>query len=62
MEYTASELEEEQKVAYFREDVGLNLHHLHWHLYYTNIGPRQVVAKDRRAELLFYMHGQLLAR
>ncbi|XP_034256439.1 phenoloxidase 1-like [Thrips palmi] len=61
-EYTASDLEEEQKVAYFREDVGLNLHHLHWHMHYSNLGPRQALAKGRRAELLFYMHAQLVAR
>ncbi|KAK3917229.1 Phenoloxidase 1 [Frankliniella fusca] len=61
-EYTASDLEEEQRVAYFREDVGLNLHHLHWHSYYSYLGPRSAVAKDRRGELLYYMHAQLLAR
>ncbi|KAE8748082.1 Prophenoloxidase, partial [Frankliniella occidentalis] len=61
-EYTASDLEEEQRVAYFREDVGLNLHHLHWHSYYTYLGPRDQVEKDRRGELLYYMHAQLLAR
>lgn len=63
-EFTANLREPEQVIAYFREDVGVNLHHWHWHLVY----PAQVkdhdelVKKDRRGELFYYMHQQILAR
>lgn len=63
-EFTANLREPEQAIAYFREDVGINLHHWHWHLVY----PMQVkdhdelVKKDRRGELFYYMHQQVLAR
>ena len=49
-------------MAYFREDIGVNLHHWHWHLVYPGSGPYEVVNKDRRGELFYYMHSQLLAR
>ncbi|KFB47970.1 AGAP006258-PA-like protein [Anopheles sinensis] len=60
--YTASDREEEQRMAYFREDIGVNMHHWHWHLVYPGDGPDAVVRKDRRGELFFYMHSQLIAR
>lgn len=60
--YTASDREDEQKLAYFREDIGVNVHHWHWHLVYPTEGPPSVVRKDRRGELFFYMHHQILAR
>jgi tyrosinase len=60
---TASELEPEQRVAYFREDIGINLHHWHWHLVYPfEAASREVVNKDRRGELFYYMHQQIIAR
>ncbi|GAB0090958.1 hypothetical protein DMENIID0001_057440 [Sergentomyia squamirostris] len=62
MSFTASEKEDEQKMAYFREDVGVNLHHCHWHLVYPAKGPEAVVRKDRRGELFYYMHSQIVAR
>lgn len=64
-DYTASDLDEEHRVAYWREDIGINLHHWHWHLVYpyelseTHIN---IVNKDRRGELFYYMHHQILAR
>ncbi|XP_046387013.1 phenoloxidase 2-like [Ischnura elegans] len=61
-DYTASDLEEEHRVAYFREDVGINLHHWHWHLVYPFQAPLNIVRKDRRGELFFYMHQQIQAR
>ncbi|CAG9765318.1 unnamed protein product [Ceutorhynchus assimilis] len=61
-DYTASDLEDEHRLAYFREDIGLNLHHWHWHLVYPIDGPREIVDKDRRGELFYYMHQQVLAR
>ncbi|EDW01982.1 phenoloxidase 2 [Drosophila grimshawi] len=60
--YTASNREEEQRLAYFREDIGVNSHHWHWHLVYPASGPMEVVNKDRRGELFYYMHHQLIAR
>lgn len=49
---------------YFREDVGINIHHWHWHLVYPfdSQRNRQIVDKDRRGELFYYMHQQLMAR
>ncbi|KPJ13408.1 Phenoloxidase subunit 1 [Papilio machaon] len=61
--YTASDTEPEQRLAYFREDIGINLHHWHWHLVYPfESSDRAIVAKDRRGELLYYMHQQIIAR
>lgn len=60
--FTASEREEEQRLAYFREDIGVNMHHWHWHLVYPASGRREIVAKDRRGELFYYMHSQILSR
>ncbi|XP_055602435.1 phenoloxidase 8-like [Uranotaenia lowii] len=62
LNFTASDREEEQRLAYFREDIGVNLHHWHWHLVYPGEGPDAVVRKDRRGELFYYMHQQLIAR
>uniref|UniRef100_A0A182WQI4 Uncharacterized protein n=1 Tax=Anopheles minimus TaxID=112268 RepID=A0A182WQI4_9DIPT len=62
MNYTASEQVTEQRMAYFREDIGVNLHHWHWHLVYPGDGPDRVVRKDRRGELFYYMHQQMIAR
>lgn len=60
--YTASDREEEQRLGYFREDIGVNSHHWHWHLVYPGSGPIEIVKKDRRGELFYYMHHQILAR
>ncbi|XP_065204184.1 phenoloxidase 1-like [Planococcus citri] len=61
-DFTATNLDPENKVAYFREDVGLNLHHRHWHEVYPYEGEEFIVKKDRRGELFYYMHQQILAR
>lgn len=62
-DYTASDLDEEHRVAYFREDMGINIHHWHWHLVYPfESANRSIVAKDRRGELFYYMHQQIVAR
>ncbi|KAI8045631.1 phenoloxidase 3-like [Drosophila gunungcola] len=64
--YTASDLEPEHRLWYFREDMGVNLHHWHWHLIYpieiTPGADRSIVDKDRRGELFYYMHQQVIAR
>ncbi|KAK4878033.1 hypothetical protein RN001_010539 [Aquatica leii] len=62
MEFSASKLDLEHRMAYFREDIGINLHHWHWHLIYPLSGPSVVVNKNRRGELFYYMHQQILAR
>ncbi|KAJ8979152.1 hypothetical protein NQ317_006344 [Molorchus minor] len=62
IDYTASNLESEHRLAYFREDLGINLHHWHWHLVYPFEAARQVVNKNRRGELFYYMHQQIMAR
>ncbi|XP_049822106.1 phenoloxidase 1-like [Aethina tumida] len=62
VDYTASNLEEEHRVAYWREDIGINLHHWHWHLVYPFEAARQIVDKNRRGELFYYMHQQIVAR
>lgn len=59
MNFTASDREPEQRLAYFREDIGINLHHYHWHLIYPGEGPDDLVRKDRRGELFYFMHSQV---
>ncbi|CAH1101426.1 unnamed protein product [Psylliodes chrysocephalus] len=61
-DYTASDLEPEHRLAYFREDLGINLHHWHWHLVYPFDAAREIVDKNRRGELFYYMHQQIMAR
>ncbi|CRK98947.1 CLUMA_CG012103, isoform A [Clunio marinus] len=61
-DYTASNLDPEHRLWYFREDVGINLHHWHWHLVYPFDGQRELVDKDRRGEIFYYMHQQVMAR
>lgn len=61
-DYTATDLEEEHRLAYFREDLGVNLHHWHWHLVYPFEAAREIVNKNRRGELFYYMHQQIIAR
>ncbi|CAB0037937.1 unnamed protein product [Trichogramma brassicae] len=62
VDYTGTDADPEHRIAYWREDVGINLHHWHWHLIYPFTGPREVVVKDRRGELFYYMHHQIIAR
>ncbi|XP_049838943.1 phenoloxidase 2-like [Schistocerca gregaria] len=61
-DYTASDLEPEHRVAYFREDIGVNLFHWQWHLYYPFSGLPALVNKNRRGELFYYLHQQITAR
>ncbi|KAI4454575.1 larval storage protein/phenoloxidase [Holotrichia oblita] len=60
-DYTASDLEVEHRLAYWREDLGLNLHHWHWHLVYPTDGDPNIASKDRRGELFYYSHQQIIA-
>ncbi|XP_065204198.1 phenoloxidase 2-like [Planococcus citri] len=60
--FTATNLDPEHKIAYFREDIGVNLHHRHWHEVYPFNAEEVIVKKDRRGELFYYMHQQIVAR
>ncbi|KAK7790028.1 hypothetical protein R5R35_006635 [Gryllus longicercus] len=62
LDWTGTDLDPEHRVAYFREDVGINLNHWAWHLVYPFDGPRNIVAKDRRGEIFYYFHQQIIAR
>lgn len=48
---------DEDLLWYFREDVGINKYHDMWHTFnsYTS-------AKDKRGELFYYFHRNLIAR
>lgn len=48
--------------TFFLLDIGVNLHHWHWHLVYPAEGPISVVKKNRRGELFYYMHNQIMHR
>ncbi|XP_050441248.1 phenoloxidase 1-like [Adelges cooleyi] len=61
-DYMASNLDFEHKMAYFREDIGVNIFHWHWHLVNLPNEPPSMVKRDRRGELFYYMHQQILAR
>ncbi|CAG9811779.1 unnamed protein product [Chironomus riparius] len=62
-DYTASDLEPEHRLWYFREDLGINVHHWHWHLVYpAESSDINIVRKDRRGELFYYMHQQIMGR
>ncbi|XP_065204199.1 phenoloxidase 1-like [Planococcus citri] len=60
--FTATNLDPENKVAYFREDIGLSLHHRHWHEVYPFEAGDFIAKKNRRGELFYYMHQQAVAR
>ena len=40
-------------------NLGINSHHWHWHLVYPIEGNTR---RDRRGELFYYMHQQIIAR
>jgi hypothetical protein len=52
----------ENRVAYWREDYGLNAHHWHWHLVYPTDLLEGEAIPDRKGELFYYMHQQIVAR
>ncbi|XP_033127104.1 hemocyanin G chain-like, partial [Anneissia japonica] len=62
---TGTHRDPEFKVSWWREDVGLNWHHAHWHQVYPWSGIEingKPTTKDREGELFYYMHTQMLAR
>ncbi|CAL1261552.1 unnamed protein product [Larinioides sclopetarius] len=64
IESTGNILDPEYKMSYFREDVGTNAHHWHWHIVYPATWRPEVMGKvkDRKGELFYYMHQQMCAR
>nr|BAB70485.1 prophenoloxidase [Penaeus japonicus] len=59
LEFSGTHLKPEHRLSYWREDYGLSVHHWHWHLIYP-VGMG--VDRDRKGELFYYMHQQLIAR
>ncbi|PRD33499.1 UNVERIFIED_CONTAM: Hemocyanin A chain [Trichonephila clavipes] len=61
---TGNILDPEYKLAYFREDVGVNAHHWHWHVVYPSVYDSKFFGKniDRAGEIFYYMHQQICAR
>lgn len=48
-------------MSYFREDIGVNCHHTHWHIVYPTDGPDPTYYnKSLRGELFTYMHHCLM--
>lgn len=60
MEFTGSQSNAEQRVAYFGEDIGMNSHHVHWHMDFPFWWDGHKI--DRKGELFFWAHHQLSAR
>nr|CAO98768.1 putative prophenoloxidase [Artemia franciscana] len=58
-EFSALDKNPENRLAYFREDLGVNSHHWHWHLVFPD---DEEFKRDRRGEMFFYMHHQIIAR
>lgn len=51
------------QLLYWLEDIGLNAHHYHWHTVHPAIWtPELGRAKERRGELFYWMHQQMVAR
>ena len=63
MGYTGSQSNPEQRVAYFGEDIGMNVHHVTWHMdfpfwWQDHYGYHL----DRKGEMFYWAHHQLTAR
>nr|XP_045623127.1 hemocyanin subunit-like [Procambarus clarkii] len=63
-EYSGSKRNPEQRVAYFGEDIGLNTHHVTWHLnfpfWWNDAHEGHHIA--RKGENFFWVHHQLTVR
>merc|ERR1712212_152822 len=63
MGYTGSQSNPEQRVAYFGEDIGMNVHHVSWHMDFPFWWKDSYgYHLDRKGELFFWAHHQLAAR
>jgi len=63
LDYTGSQRNREQRVAYFGEDIGLNIHHVTWHMDHP-FWWKDSYGKnfDRKGELFFWAHHQMTVR
>lgn len=51
----------EERLTFFREDLGLNSHHFHWHIIYPTFGQKsKQYANNRRGEIFYYVHHQMM--
>jgi len=63
MQFTGTKKNPEQHVAYFGEDLGMNVHHVTWHMDYPFWWDDAYgYHLDRKGELFFWAHHQLTAR
>nr|ADE58571.1 hemocyanin HC2 [Limnoria quadripunctata] len=63
MSFTGTKKNPEQRVAYFGEDIGLNVHHVSWHMDYPFWWKDSYgYHLDRKGELFFWAHHQLTVR
>ena len=63
MSFTGSQKNPEQRVAYFGEDIGMNTHHVSWHMDYPFWWDDKYGHHlDRKGELFYWAHQQLSAR
>merc|ERR1712212_1166126 len=66
MAFTGSLKNPEQRVAYFGEDIGMNVHHVTWHMdlpfWWNDSSHSNGKHLDRKGELFFWAHHQLTAR
>ena len=63
MNFTGSQRNPEQRVAYFGEDIGMNTHHVSWHMDFPFWWKDSYgYHLDRKGELFFWIHHQLTAR
>merc|ERR1711942_366081 len=63
MHFTGTKKNPEQHVAYFGEDIGMNVHHVTWHIDYPFWWDDAYgYHLDRKGELFFWAHHQLTAR
>ena len=63
MDFTGTRKNPEQHVAYFGEDIGMNVHHVTWHMDFPFWWDDAYgFHLDRKGELFFWAHHQLTAR
>jgi len=63
IDWTGTMKNKEMHVAYFGEDIGMNLHHVTWHMDYPFWWDDSYgYHLDRKGELFFWAHHQLTAR
>ncbi|XP_068211336.1 hemocyanin B chain-like [Palaemon carinicauda] len=63
MKFTGTKKNKEQRIAYFGEDIGMNLHHVTWHMDYPFWWEDKYGHNlNRKGELFFWAHHQLTVR